>query len=185
MTYRGRLEGCPVKRGDTWARCWRCRCRIRRSWPLHSSAGVVPRPPCCRRWAPHSRRWAPRWPLGAPGRTGRGRGASSELSAPDSPACRSSAQLFLLPCTQQRVNSLYYTDKKERNSFLTYEEIQKGAVAKSYITDGLLIYDRSHLNFLIYSMGKFSFLFYPCILQSFFFVNLFFVLTLLKEKFTQ
>jgi hypothetical protein len=35
-----------------------------------------------------------------------------------------------------------YTDKKENKIFLIYKEIpQKGAVAKSYMTNGLLIYD--------------------------------------------
>jgi hypothetical protein len=32
------------------------------------------------------------------------------------------------------------TDKKENRIFLIYEEIQKGAVAKSYIANGFLIY---------------------------------------------
>jgi hypothetical protein len=35
----------------------------------------------------------------------------------------------------------FYTDKKERKKFLTYKEIQKGAVAKPYMTNDLLIYD--------------------------------------------
>jgi hypothetical protein len=35
----------------------------------------------------------------------------------------------------------YYTDKKENKTFLIYKDIQKGAVAKSYTTFGLLIYD--------------------------------------------
>jgi hypothetical protein len=34
-----------------------------------------------------------------------------------------------------------YTDKKENKMFLIYQEIQKGAVAKSYLTNGLLLYD--------------------------------------------
>jgi hypothetical protein len=34
-----------------------------------------------------------------------------------------------------------YTDKKENKIFLIFEEIQKVAVAKSYMTNGLLIYD--------------------------------------------
>ncbi len=34
-----------------------------------------------------------------------------------------------------------YTDKKEDKIFLIYKEIQKETVAKSYMTDGLLIYD--------------------------------------------
>jgi hypothetical protein len=32
------------------------------------------------------------------------------------------------------------TDKKEIKIFLAYNEIQNGAVAKSYMTNGLLIY---------------------------------------------
>ncbi len=35
---------------------------------------------------------------------------------------------------------LNYTDKKENQIFLTYKDIQKGPVARSYMTDGLLIY---------------------------------------------
>ena len=34
----------------------------------------------------------------------------------------------------------WYTDKKENQIFLIYKEIQKGLVAKSYMTNGLLIY---------------------------------------------
>jgi hypothetical protein len=33
------------------------------------------------------------------------------------------------------------TEKKREKKFLKYMEIQKGTVAKSYITNGLLIYD--------------------------------------------
>jgi len=33
-----------------------------------------------------------------------------------------------------------YTEKKENQIFLIFKEIQNGAVAKSYMTDGLLIY---------------------------------------------
>jgi hypothetical protein len=32
------------------------------------------------------------------------------------------------------------TDKKEKKIFLIYKEIQSGAVVKSYMTNGLLIY---------------------------------------------
>jgi hypothetical protein len=32
------------------------------------------------------------------------------------------------------------TDKKDNKIFLIYKEIQNGAVAKSYMTNGLLIY---------------------------------------------
>jgi hypothetical protein len=34
-----------------------------------------------------------------------------------------------------------YTDKKENLIFLICKEIQKGAVAKSYVSNGLFIYD--------------------------------------------
>jgi hypothetical protein len=41
------------------------------------------------------------------------------------------------------------TDKKENQIFLIYKEILNGAVAKSYMTDGLLIYGEIFLHFLI------------------------------------
>jgi hypothetical protein len=40
----------------------------------------------------------------------------------------------------------HYTDKKENKIFLIYKEIQKGAVAKSYMTNGLLIFRKPFLN---------------------------------------
>ncbi len=43
-----------------------------------------------------------------------------------------------------------YTDKKENQIFLIYKEIQSGAVAKSYLTNGLLIYMEIFTHFLIY-----------------------------------
>jgi hypothetical protein len=43
-----------------------------------------------------------------------------------------------------------YTDKKENQIFLIYREIQSGAVAKSYMTNGLLIYGEIFAHFLIY-----------------------------------
>jgi hypothetical protein len=43
-----------------------------------------------------------------------------------------------------------YTDKKENQTFLIYREIQSGAVAKSYMTNGLLIYGEIFAHFLIY-----------------------------------
>ncbi len=42
------------------------------------------------------------------------------------------------------------TDKKENKIFLIYREIQSGAVAKSYMTNGLLIYGEIFSHFLIY-----------------------------------
>jgi hypothetical protein len=43
-----------------------------------------------------------------------------------------------------------YTNKKENKIFLIYREIQSGAVAKSYMTNGLLIYGEIFSHFLIY-----------------------------------
>jgi hypothetical protein len=42
-------------------------------------------------------------------------------------------------------SSSLYTDKKENKIFLIYKEIQGGAVAKSYMTNGLLIYMGKYL----------------------------------------
>jgi hypothetical protein len=36
---------------------------------------------------------------------------------------------------------LTYTDKKEKEIFLIYKEIQRGSVAKSYMRKGFLIYE--------------------------------------------
>ncbi len=44
----------------------------------------------------------------------------------------------------------HYTDKKENQNFPIYKEIQNGAVAKSYITNGLLIYGEIFPDSLIY-----------------------------------
>ncbi len=43
-----------------------------------------------------------------------------------------------------------YTDKKEKKIFLIYKEIQKGAVAKSYIKKGCLIYEAKCTNIYPY-----------------------------------
>ncbi len=43
-----------------------------------------------------------------------------------------------------------YTDKKENQIFLIYKEIQSGVVAKSYLTNCLLIYGEIFAHFLIY-----------------------------------
>jgi hypothetical protein len=42
-----------------------------------------------------------------------------------------------------------YTDKKENQIFLIYKEIQNGAVANSYMTHGLLIYEEIFEHFPI------------------------------------
>ncbi len=43
-----------------------------------------------------------------------------------------------------------YTDKKENQIFVIYKEIQSGAVAKSYMRKGFLIYEEVRKYFLIY-----------------------------------
>jgi hypothetical protein len=43
-----------------------------------------------------------------------------------------------------------YTDKKENQIFLIYREIQSGAVAKSYMRKGFLIYGEMRKYFPIY-----------------------------------
>jgi hypothetical protein len=48
------------------------------------------------------------------------------------------------------VNTYAYTDKKENKIFLVYREIQSGAVAKSYMRKGFLIYGEMRKYFPIY-----------------------------------
>ncbi len=43
-----------------------------------------------------------------------------------------------------------HTDKKEHQIFSIYKEVQNGAVAKSFMTNGLLIYGEIFAHFLIY-----------------------------------
>ncbi len=43
-----------------------------------------------------------------------------------------------------------HTGKKENKIFLICKEIQNGAVAKSYMTNGLLIFGEIFAHFLIY-----------------------------------
>jgi hypothetical protein len=42
------------------------------------------------------------------------------------------------------------TEKKENKIFLIYKKIQKGAVEKSNMTNGLLVHDKIFPHFLIY-----------------------------------
>jgi hypothetical protein len=43
-----------------------------------------------------------------------------------------------------------YTDKKENQIFLIFKAFQSGAVAKLYMTNGLLIYEEIFAHFRIY-----------------------------------
>jgi hypothetical protein len=45
------------------------------------------------------------------------------------------------------------TDKKENQFFLIYQEIQSGAVAKSYMRTGFLIYEEVRKYFPIYKVA--------------------------------
>jgi hypothetical protein len=47
-----------------------------------------------------------------------------------------------------------YTDKKETQIFLIYKKIQSGAVAKSFMRKGFLIYEEIRKYFPIYSMRR-------------------------------
>jgi hypothetical protein len=62
-------------------------------------------------------------------------------------------ELLCVGCHTRRecrvVAGLGYTDKKEKKIFLIYKEIQSGAVAKAYMTNGLLIYGEIFAHFLI------------------------------------
>ncbi len=48
------------------------------------------------------------------------------------------------------VRTVLYTDKKENKFFPVYKEIQSGAVAKSYMKKGFLIYEEIGKYFPIY-----------------------------------
>jgi hypothetical protein len=52
-----------------------------------------------------------------------------------------------------------YTDKKENQIFLIYKEIQNGAVVKSYMTNGLIIYSKY--------LGKSSYVRTPFLIYDF------------------
>ncbi len=72
-----------------------------------------------------------------------------------------------------------FTDKIENQIFLIYKEIQGGAVAKSYMRKGFLIYEEMHKYFLICEEAvksymtlqllhsEFYILFYQCSVYSF------------------
>ncbi len=48
------------------------------------------------------------------------------------------------------IQTTVYTDKKENQIFLIYKEIQSGAVAKPYMTNGLLIYGEKFAHFFYF-----------------------------------
>ncbi len=54
------------------------------------------------------------------------------------------------PEIQEGVGQGHRTDKKENQIFLIFKEIQSGAVAKSYMRKGFLIYEEMRKYFSIY-----------------------------------
>ncbi len=62
--------------------------------------------------------------------------------------CSTLAKLSLGPVIRSVVSYCSYTEKKENQIFLICEQIQNGAVAKSYMTNGLLIYGEIFAHFL-------------------------------------
>jgi hypothetical protein len=56
--------------------------------------------------------------------------------------------------TREKVPLKNKNDKKENRIFLIYKEIQNGALAKSYMTNRLLIYGAIFAHFLIYYTVK-------------------------------
>ncbi len=60
------------------------------------------------------------------------------------------ALLFLIVVRQYKEEWEVYTDKKEKKIFLKYKEIQSGAIEKSYMRKGFLIYDEMHKYLHIY-----------------------------------
>jgi hypothetical protein len=51
---------------------------------------------------------------------------------------------------EYRTRNIRYTDKKENQIFLIYKGIQSGAVAKSYMKKGFLIYEKMRKYFPIF-----------------------------------
>jgi hypothetical protein len=54
---------------------------------------------------------------------------------------------------ERKIKKAFCIDKKENQIFLIYKEIQNGAVAKSYMTNGLLIHGEIFEHFLIYDFA--------------------------------
>jgi hypothetical protein len=55
-------------------------------------------------------------------------------------------------CTE---SESYHTDKKDNQIFLMYNQIQNGAVAKSYMRKGFLIYEEMRKYLSIYEEAQF------------------------------
>jgi hypothetical protein len=53
-------------------------------------------------------------------------------------------------CSGAKGYAAPYTDKKEKEIFLIYKEIQMGSVAKSYMRKGFLLYEEMRKYLVIY-----------------------------------
>jgi hypothetical protein len=51
-------------------------------------------------------------------------------------------EAYICPLSNFKIQ---YTDKKEKKIFLKYRELQSGAVAKSYMRKGFLIYEEMRI----------------------------------------
>jgi hypothetical protein len=70
--------------------------------------------------------------------------------APNASLGRVADLTTMLVLTYPSFATILYTDKKENQIFLMYEEIQRGAVAKSYMRKGFLIYEEMRKYFTIF-----------------------------------
>ncbi len=65
----------------------------------------------------------------------------------NTPVCHGSKESTLGSQFNWSNNTVYFTDKTENKIFLIYKEIQSGAVAKSYMKNGFLIYEEVSVPF--------------------------------------
>jgi hypothetical protein len=63
----------------------------------------------------------------------------------------------ILQCALEDGPSVSYTDKKENKIFLIFKEIRNGAVAKSYMRKGYLIYEEIRKYLVIYEEAVYDF----------------------------
>jgi hypothetical protein len=73
----------------------------------------------------------------------------SSFPPPSSPAPSPPQSLSAHRGSHPKVMQSLHTDKKENKIFLIYREIQSGAVAKSYMRKGFLIYEEMRKYFPI------------------------------------
>jgi hypothetical protein len=92
---------------------------------------------------PHYQMASPRQPLAAEAAAGKAASASQLTSScpqGDRQPPKGEDQIYRSCSGKYLKKRTIYTDKKENQIFLIYKKIQGGAVVKSYMTNGLLIY---------------------------------------------